>query len=492
MNPELSPRGSHPIGLILIHGTGKQRPGETADKLVDGLLHVYGEQLFVTRDEANLPTRLALGEQVVRLYEVSCADLLSGDRVTGTFGWNQLHTLAWFPLLNWKAGLLFRPLYMKRQVVMWSLLLIPMTLLLYVVYLSARWLAQMTNAMWHRGSVPRVPAGDVAWWKRLWTTARTYAKEGRQRRTAVENLLDTHVGDVVNYIGSVASVGAAARHNLGRVAHDVQTRFYDALGRALNDGCETLQILTHGLGTVVAYHGLTGLLLERGRSALPSDLVLDPLARLTHLYTIGSPLEKIRFFFPWTIRDRVMRLLTFLENHPYEVEQPSTSPPQFHWDNFYYEWDIVSGPLVRFDHWGLVRNHALEGGGGWIRSRLVYQQSREFLATMTEGLFGTAISVDQSNRQHAKELVLSSLENLAIPIGLGVLLLMGAGLSLVGLLLPGFIASLPFRLLGASKLVWWIHDVMAVLMIVAIIKVGIFGAKRKAEELHALWTSRWR
>ena len=98
--------------------------------------------------------------------------------------------------------------------------------------------------------------------------------------------------------------------------------------------------------------------------------------RRVRLFTIGSPLEKIRFFWPWTLR----------------AAQPSTHP-DFQWVNFHDRADRVSGSLEEIRGVLELRNVRLKGGGGLLRSHVVYERSPEFLSVMTEALFGARPSL---------------------------------------------------------------------------------------------------
>ena len=131
--------------------------------------------------------------------------------------------------------------------------------------------------------------------------------------------------------------------------------------RAVRERHDDIYILAHSLGTVVSYHALTGIGQPAG----------DPPYAPRRLFTIGSPLEKIRFFWPWTVRRT----------------RPSAHP-EFRWTNFYHRMDAVSGSLRRFAAWAPLENVRLTGGGGFLRSHVVYERSPEFLGMLTKELFG--------------------------------------------------------------------------------------------------------
>lgn len=476
------------VGLLIVHGIGEQKVGETADKLVRGLSKAYGGRLTVTRGDSGAPVQLDLDQRTVRLYEVHWADILSGERVKGTFRWEVVQALGWFPWLNWKSGLLRSPLYSKRLILAWSVFLIPATLTLYLLYMGARFFAQMANAMLGKDTAPEVQVKGQGRWAKLRATSEAYAAHAREGRTVVEEILDTFAGDVTNYMSSLGRAGIEHdRDELGRASEAILDRFYYALAAAIDDGCGTIQILSHSLGTVISYHGLTGQGLNAIDSAQSRAQSYNPIPKLTQLYTIGSPLEKIRFFWPTTIGEELVGSLAFVDGQARRVVGHGASSCRFRWDNFCHRFDVVSGQLTRFDHWGEVRNHALKGGGGLMRSHVIYEQSPEFLAVITQGLFGEPAPLKELWRHRVRDLVLSTLENLAVPLILGILLIIGLALGLLAALFPGFLFSLPFRALGAYGWVNMIQNTLVVLMLIAIAMTSTFGIKRKARDIHAIW-----
>ena len=67
------------IGLLIVHGIGEQRRGQTTDKLLVGLKAAYGDALHVEHDADGYPAVVTANGQSVRLYEVYWADLLKGE-----------------------------------------------------------------------------------------------------------------------------------------------------------------------------------------------------------------------------------------------------------------------------------------------------------------------------------------------------------------------------------------------------------------------------
>src|SRR5947207_10717005 len=116
------------------------------------------------------------------------------------------------------------------------------------------------------------------------------------------------------------------------------------LFRMRNDGCYSIPIVARSLATVVMYHALRGLKLDEATRA-DRLAMSEAMASIEHLYTIGSPLEKIRFFWPGL-----------------RPEANLAGERQITWDNFVSYFDPVAGMLRRFNEWGPVYNHRLLGG----------------------------------------------------------------------------------------------------------------------------------
>ena len=146
------------------------------------------------------------------------------------------------------------------------------------------------------------------------------------------------------------------------------------------------------------------------------------------LYTIGSPLEKIRFFWPG------LRLETNLAG-----ERPIA------WDNFVSYFDPVAGMLRRFNEWGPVNNYRLLGGG-FLSGHVVYERSDVFLGRFTGGLLGQAMTPRRTGWDKLKDMGMLLGESLLVPSALFVLLASGTALWIMAAALLPFLVSLPFRL----------------------------------------------
>ena len=409
--------------LLIVHGIGEQLRGQTTEKLIHGLSAACGSQLAVTRDADGHATAVMACGVRVALYEVFWADLLTREKNRGALTWSTVSTLVWHPLLCRRAKLLSAAEYPAPLVLAWLAFLLPASLLAYPIAQGARVLVQPFDEERQKRVRDRVK--DMP----LLQRAQAVADAATHDETMVEATLEGVVADIPNYMSS-AACGEG-------VAFDVLARFHAAMrdaGREHDD----ISILAHSLGTVVAYHALTGM------GQPPGELPYAP----RRLFTIGSPLEKIRFFWPWTILGR----------------RPS-SHPEFQWTNFHHGWDAVSGALRRFKAWAPVKDVPLKGGGGLLRSHVVYERSPEFLGTLTEALFGQAAVPPIPWWRRLLDRAITTAENLAAPIAVVVAMLLGlASMAIVVLAFPYFM-SVALRVFGADAWAGRAADWLSVLML---------------------------
>lgn len=385
--------------LLVVHGIGAQEPHDTLRKLVEGLRRVDVD--FAPRmDGASLVGTFA--GQPVRLHEVFWADLLKGDVTRGTFLMHELQSLAWFPWFNLRRGNYGRGDYSAARLAWWCLVLPVVNFLLLFAYYGASFFAQVLSG----SAASRPRAGQ------------------RPAPTPLDRLLDEYAGDVLNYVNSAAQAfyRAAGEPDVPRGVQGVQKqvvqRFYDRLVEAAEvDGCRSISVVAHSLGTVVAYHALSGFDPD-GHSPLP-DRVQVAVGKVSHLYTIGCPLEKIRFFWP-----RVAPVAT-----------PGRDS-RITWHNFVSFLDPVAGVVRTFTDWGPVVNHRLLGGG-FLSAHIVYERSAAFLATLGAGLGAHAVHLHRSPVERTRDALLLTAETLVAPVLLALVLAVGAGLFVaVALLVP--------------------------------------------------------
>ena len=454
-----------PVGVLVVHGIGAQEPGETLAKLESGLRRVLPE-MPETLEEGEAVT---LGGRSVRFYEVYWADLLKGERVHGTFDMNELSSIAWFPLFNHLKRTYAQEPYPFRTVLLWTIVLPLVGFTVMMSYWGARLFAQLYGALRHRPAPP--PPSGTTFFQR----AKAAADDTAHGPNAVDKMLDEYAADVFNYINSAGDTFAAERESgkhLRPVYREIIDRFYNQLMRARSDGCECVQIVSHSLGTVVTYHALRGLRFEESRAN--RDAVAAAMNCIEHVYTIGSPLEKIRFFWPW---------LRCAEN----LVGQRTVP----WDNFVSYFDPVAGMLRRHTEWGAVKNHRLLGGG-FVSGHVVYERSPIFLETFTRGLLGKPVTLQRTLGQRSKDLLLLLGETLLAPAGLLLLVSVGAMLWVAMALLVPFLVSLPFRffydpetwgpILDSAALVFGAMFLFVLLIVPVIHASDAFGRFRAAGE----------
>src|SRR5262245_55819607 len=286
--------------LLIVHGIGEQLLGQTTEKLVSGLDAAFGQRLAVTRDASGRAIAVAVGNLSVAIHEVYWADLLTREANRGALTWATMPTLIWHPLLCRRAKLLSSSEYSAPLVYAWLAVTLPASLLAYPIAQGARALVQPFDE--ERQKRLREKVRDMRFMER----AKAMADSAAHDETLVEATLEGVVADVPNYMNSVARGEG--------VAFDVLARFHSVM-RVVRERHDEIYILAHSLGTVVAYHALTGLGQPAG----------DPPYAPRRLVTIGSPLEKIRFFWPWTVR----------------CTKPSADP-EFRWTNFYHRIDRKS------------------------------------------------------------------------------------------------------------------------------------------------------
>lgn len=236
--------------LLVIHGIGIQRPGETLWQVVDGLTAACPDlevrdadgQVIApaTIKDKERPLRevvLRQGGRDVRAFEVYWANLLPDEHVKASFNKFDLEETTWFPWLNWRAGLLPRDQYPRWLVIL-------RTIELYVLQVAGTFALEFLEAF-----------------RKLRATA-----------------FDQTAADVWHY---VHSLGGAVAHGDWRTG--LSERILDCAEgtwtRAAEGGTR-VHLVGHSLGSVVGYHLLT-------RRLAPGAV--------ERFITIGSPLEKVRF-----------------------------------------------------------------------------------------------------------------------------------------------------------------------------------------------------
>ena len=452
--------GTGPVAILVVHGIGAQEAGESARKLLAGLARV--DRNVESTAHAGVVTVCG---QPVRIYEVYWADLLTGAATRGAFHINELQSLSWFPWFNHRRGNYQRGHYSFLKLAWWWIALPIFNFFALFAYYGAGFLAQIVFR--DKAEEHTEHAGGTVWEEAKKAAART------SKPSAVDALLDEYVGDVFSYVNSAGSafyrdtgetpIPAAAE----RAYEQIVQRFYDQLLKAQADGCATIHVVAHSLGTVVAYHALTGLGFDAG-GRTDADAIRSAMLTVRRLYTIGSPLEKIRFFWP--------RLTP---------ASAALGTPAFQWDNFVSWFDPVAGTLKRFDDWGKVTNHRLLGGG-FVRGHVVYEHSPVFLGVLTRGLCGRDIPLVRTPKEVWSDRLVLAGETLFAPAVVAVVLLLGMSLFVLTALLLPFLLSLVLRLFLPEPT--WVHiqNVTAVAFIGMMVLAFLVGPMVRASRVHSL------
>jgi hypothetical protein len=479
------------VGLLVVHGIGEQRPGETSQKLIAGLRRAFGGDIEVSnrrkappqaetrqsRDHAELlPESIELSvrgfDRTLVLYEVYWADLMAGEKAAGSFQMRQLIALPWMRQQNTERGLYgnVQPQFLPREESL--LLLYFISTCAYYGYYGLRQAVSLIGMLWHTllavlfvlliptvtlsrlvaflpGMRKRVAAYHTALAALILWNRRGLAAAPPGGRHPVDVLLDGYVGDILSYVNTQGRQFFVTNVPDWNAGTGILKRFHDRLQQAC-DECDEVHLLAHSLGSVIAYHGITGYGLP------PSEehaCTMDLLTKLKGMYTFGSPIGKFRYFWPLLVGYRPTRVV--IENGT-PVRAASTGEViACDWLNFYNPLDLVSGKLTPQPGFPPPINiRVLESG--LIFSHVRYEQNEEFLDAIAPRLFGRGIKSKTVRAGTMSRLVESLKESLAgmggfaflVALGVatqfGVLWLLSKGIGeLVGLFAPDAVPWVP-------------------------------------------------
>jgi hypothetical protein len=123
----------------------------------------------------------------------------------------------------------------------------------------------------------------------------------------------------------------------------------DLLAQVLCDErCDRAVLISHSLGTTIAHDTLFSIL--RSNRARNAENPIDgpiPLSKIDHFVTIGSPIDKIEYFFE-SYRSpfhRYRRITEYLRGDIGTEPFCRNRKPFIHWINFWDDGDPISGPL---------------------------------------------------------------------------------------------------------------------------------------------------
>jgi hypothetical protein len=155
---------------------------------------------------------------------------------------------------------------------------------------------------------------------------------------------------LTDYLGDVE---AWATYEETDVKHEARQRVLDTslevLTHVLGDpACERVAIVAHSLGTSVAHDALLALT-RRNRAFRPENPMAGPvpLGKIEHFVTMGSPIDKIEYFFESYASEfhRYKRVVEALRGDIGSPPFTDNRKPHVHWINFWDEGDVISGAL---------------------------------------------------------------------------------------------------------------------------------------------------
>jgi hypothetical protein len=386
--------------VLLVHGIGDQAKGSTVQKFLIGLNKTLLTPVAYECDPDQVRAVVRVGERTIAVREVWWADVFCGDVVAGTFRARDLNAIAWFPWLNRRFDVAAGG--GPSGAVAWTILVAPLTCLLQIV----GWvLAVVASGL---GRVLAVVAGGLGW-----VLPDGF---GNPRR-----FLDTFLADVTNYTASAAHA-AGADSPIASAADAVQQRFVDAANEVVADGASRLIVVAHSLGTLIAYHGISGVLSARNSNSTP---ILDDAVtrRIDTLITIGSPLEKIRWVWP------------MLTGPAADLRKRA---PALRWTNLRDRLDLVSGKLRHRDTWGEVGDVALFGRAWLKEAHTAYERNPDFVRILAAELGYPAAPVLPLPWRHRVVLFARSI---GYSLGAIVAIVLVVGVALVLAMLGGLILT---------------------------------------------------
>ena len=435
---------------------------------------------------------IELDDRTLMLYEVHWANLITPEMARASFDPVQLFPLAWFPWFNKQWQLPGFDKYSQREVASWTYRLVPLTVLFFLGYIGLKavpyhiMLAQdaveivsdrCDRRMMRMKGVRRSEQHSVLdefekrnerLQRRLWVEGKL-ARDCQRLKQAVmrtwfDKLLDAYTGDVTNFITSMArlprlredlvvarafggmptdaltamlpqdlvqSVVDAPRResDVMLLAERTRARFERAAWVAvMEDKCTEIQVLAHSLGTLVAYHAMN-------RAPPPLATVAQTetcTATLTRFHTIGSPLEKIHFFWPRLVAPRGDKP-SLSGQGPDGRAVPIGVHSEFRWKNYYSVSDKVSGALTRFQGWNGIENQRLAGLGGVLSAHVAYKHNASFLCALAEQVGAVVVPQRSGSLRSALGWTWSAAQSLLLPVMfltvclLGVAILVGLG-----------------------------------------------------------------
>jgi hypothetical protein len=420
---------------------------------------------------------IELDDRTLMLYEVHWSDLITPEMARASFDPVQLFLLAWFPWFNKQWQLPGFDKYSHSEVASWTYRLVPLTVLFFLGYIGLKGVPYHIMRAWDAVTVVSdrcnrrmMRTTRVRRWSERHSVLDEFVKGSERRglrhwvegkpardrerleqavmRTWFDKLMDAYTGDVANFITSMARLPrlredlVLARAFGGKVPTDALTAslpqdlvqsFVDAPRResdvmllaertrarfesaawvaVMQDECTEIQVLAHSLGTLVASHAMN--------RAPPPPATAAPTetctATLTRFHTIGSPLEKIHFFWPRLVAPRRDKP-SLSGQGPDGRAVPIGVHPEFRWKNYYSVSDKVSGALTRFQGWNGIENQRLAGLGGVLSAHVAYKQNASFLRALAEQVGAIVVPQRSGSLRSALGWTWSAAQSLLLPV----------------------------------------------------------------------------
>jgi hypothetical protein len=440
------------VGLLVIHGIGDQKRGETLKGVVEGLEVAYGKGRFRREDTVATGTFRRVGPDgsaeaaEVRVYEAYWADQLPHDKVRGSFHLDRVQQLVWFPFLNWRTVENFASEYRRTHVLGWTAILVPIAAIVTAAYVCLEAIFALVQGLIDaaRTSSARRASADETHQLQSWRSAFQRARERRLEgplRTPLDAFLDNDVADVFNYVDSAGDAHPIVRE----AARSIYEVFRSTLERAVvDDQCTEIQILAHSLGSVIAFHGLTTYR-EETEALVSLAHGGEKRPPLTHVFTIGSPLEKFRFFWPKLIAGR-----------------HTSSAAQFEWHNFTSPGDLIAGPLRTYDWVPRISNHRIAGAWGLLTAHTGYRRQPTFLRIFGPALTGEPVRKFRITQHLGRTAFAFLCETIGIPIAIAALAVIGGLFIYASFAMLASAVAFPIDVVQSSLgLHWTLHRTLA-------------------------------
>ena len=136
----------------------------------------------------------------------------------------------------------------------------------YLLYVGARFFAQILDQPRREAFEKKLRAQNLS----LVERSKATASFTTDTPTLIDELLDSVVADIPNYMRSIVAGEGPA--------FEILERFHTQMARAQKDGCDEVHVLAHSLGTVIAFHALSGLGLPRPARPCPPRGASSPSA----------------------------------------------------------------------------------------------------------------------------------------------------------------------------------------------------------------------